>query len=115
MCNAVTGSIKLHCPSQVVHLFCVWPCLPADYTNGVEGFTYNYYEDLTPEDTLKIVDQLRNGEQPKVGSQHRNKAEPAGAVANGKWVPAKGIDTLMGEPLGPYCRNLDEPPPQPAA
>jgi hypothetical protein len=33
----------------------------------VEGFTYNYYEDLTPEDVIKIVDTLKAGGQPKVG------------------------------------------------
>lgn len=38
----------------------------ADYTNGVEGFRYDYYEDLTPEDTIKIVEALRKGKQPKV-------------------------------------------------
>lgn len=26
---------------------------------------------------------------PQVGSQHRSKAEPAGAVVNGKWVASK--------------------------
>jgi hypothetical protein len=35
----------------------------ADYTNGVEGFSYNYYEDLTPKDACDIIDTLRKGEQ----------------------------------------------------
>ena len=30
----------------------------ADYTNGVEGFSYNYYEDLTAEDAVAVVDAL---------------------------------------------------------
>jgi NADH dehydrogenase (ubiquinone) flavoprotein 2 len=56
------------------------------------------------------------GEKPRLGSQHRSKAEPAGAVVGNKWVPAKGAETLMGTPRGPYCRNLDDPPAaQPAA
>lgn len=38
----------------------------ADYSNGVEGFRYDYYEDLTPDDTIKIVEALRKGKQPKV-------------------------------------------------
>lgn len=38
----------------------------ADYTNGVEGFSYNYYEDLTPADAVAIVDTLRKGGKPKV-------------------------------------------------
>jgi NADH dehydrogenase (ubiquinone) flavoprotein 2 len=45
---------------------------------------------------------------PQVGSQFRMKAEPAGAVVGGKWVPhSEGQTTLMGTPRGPYCRDLD--------
>jgi NADH dehydrogenase (ubiquinone) flavoprotein 2 len=43
-----------------------------------------------------------------MGSQHRTKAEPAGAVVGGKWVAKEGGQTtLMGPPRGPYCRDLD--------
>jgi len=124
----------------------------------VEGFSYNYYEDLTPEDVVGIVDTLKKGGKPKVGgkggacdgawelpafcvtplrwphspdcpalptsnaplacclpscppalpvpqvgSQHRLKAEPAGAVVNGKWVASKPTaeqTTLTGVWLG---------------
>jgi NADH dehydrogenase (ubiquinone) flavoprotein 2 len=38
----------------------------ADYRNGVEGFSYNYYEDLTPEDAVRIVDELKAGKTPRV-------------------------------------------------
>jgi NADH dehydrogenase (ubiquinone) flavoprotein 2 len=83
----------------------------ADYTKGAEGFSYLYYEDLTPEDAKGIVDALKAGKTPKAGSQHRDKAEPAGAVVNGKWVPSPGgHQTLMGTPRGPYCRDLDAVP-----
>jgi NADH dehydrogenase (ubiquinone) flavoprotein 2 len=85
----------------------------ADYTGGVEGFSYTYYEDLTPEDAVGIVETLRKGGKPRVGSQHRERALPAGAVVNGKWVPSApgaGGVTLTGEPRGPYCRNLDDEP-----
>lgn len=83
----------------------------ADYSNGVEGFSYLYYEDLTPEDAKGIVDALRAGRAPKAGSQHRYKAEPAGAIVKGKWVPSPGgHQTLMGTPRGPYCRDLDAVP-----
>lgn len=50
------------------------PCLellllpPTDYSTGVEGFTYNYYEDLTTADVKGIVDTLRKGGKPKVGT-----------------------------------------------
>lgn len=81
----------------------------ADYTKGVEGFSYTYYEDLTPDDAKSIVADLRAGKKPKAGSQHRWKAEPSGAIVNGeKWVPSEGIKTLQGDPPGPYCRDLDE-------
>lgn len=79
----------------------------ADYTKGVEGFKYNYYEDLTPEDTINIIETIKKGGTPKVGSQHRTKAEPAGCVANDKWMPSEGMQTLTGTPPGPYCRDLD--------
>merc|ERR1712224_882756 len=46
----------------------------ADYSKGVEGFSYNYYEDLTTADALGIVEKLRKGEAPRVGSQHRRQS-----------------------------------------
>ena len=69
----------------------------ADYSNGVEGYSYNYYEDLTPADAVAVVKALKAGQKPRVGSQHRDKAEPMGAGAQ---------LTLTGEPRGPYCRDL---------
>ena len=41
----------------------------ADYRNGVEGFSYNYYEDLTSEKVVQIVEDLRAGKEPKVRRQ----------------------------------------------
>jgi NADH dehydrogenase (ubiquinone) flavoprotein 2 len=86
----------------------------------VEGFTYDYYEDLTPEDTVKIIDAFKKGQKPKAGSQYRSKAEPAGCIAGGKWVPSSGgMQTLTGTPPGPYCRDVASvpgpapPPPKP--
>nr|7ARC_E Chain E, kDa [Polytomella sp. Pringsheim 198.80]7ARD_E Chain E, kDa [Polytomella sp. Pringsheim 198.80] len=80
----------------------------ADYRNGVEGFSYNYYEDLTPQDAVNILEKLKKGEKPKLGSQHRQTAEPAGAVVGDKWIPSSGEQTLMGELPGPYCRDLSK-------
>ena len=40
----------------------------ADYTAGVENFSYNYYEDLTTEDTINIIEMLKRGEKPRVSS-----------------------------------------------
>mmetsp|Transcript_490 Transcript_490/g.537 ORF Transcript_490/g.537 Transcript_490/m.537 type:complete len:278 (+) Transcript_490:79-912(+) len=67
----------------------------ADYTKGAQGYTYNYYEDLEVADAIRIVDMLKKGETPKVGSQTRDKAEPHG-----------GQLTLLDPPPGPYCREL---------
>lgn len=38
----------------------------ADYSGGVESFTYNYFEDLTAEDAIAIVDDVRAGKKPQV-------------------------------------------------
>ncbi|CAN0898273.1 NADH dehydrogenase [ubiquinone] flavoprotein 2, mitochondrial [Linum grandiflorum] len=35
----------------------------ADYSNGSEGYTYNYYEDVTPKRVVEIVELLRKGEK----------------------------------------------------
>ena len=44
----------------------------ADYTKGVEGFTYIYYEDLTPADAVSILEDLKAGKKPRVRLQHIN-------------------------------------------
>ena len=41
----------------------------ADFSNGVEGFSYNYHEDCTAEDVIKILDDLKAGKKPKAGPQ----------------------------------------------
>lgn len=41
---------------------------------GVEGFSYNYYEDLTPKDAVAIIDQLKNGKNPNAGSKYRSRS-----------------------------------------
>ncbi len=38
----------------------------ADYSGGVEGFSYTYYEDLTPAATVAILSDLAAGRQPQV-------------------------------------------------
>ena len=39
----------------------------ADYSGpDAKSFTYNYYEDLTPEDAVSIVDDLKAGKKPRV-------------------------------------------------
>jgi len=70
----------------------------ADYTKGSEGFTYNYYEDVTPKRVVEIVEMLRRGETPPVGTQN-----PDRIMAG----PAGGNTTLLSEPKPPPCRDLD--------
>ncbi|KAH9623073.1 hypothetical protein KSS87_001166 [Heliosperma pusillum] len=36
----------------------------ADYSNGSEGYTYNYFEDVTPKRVVEIVEAFRRGEKP---------------------------------------------------
>lgn len=90
----------------------------ADYSKGSEGYSYNYYEDLTPDDACRIADTYKAGKLPdKVGSQYRSKAEPAGHTPRGApWKKMDGGTTLQEAPPGPYCRDLDAataPPPPP--
>jgi NADH dehydrogenase (ubiquinone) flavoprotein 2 len=74
----------------------------SDYSNPPE-YSYDYYEDLTVERTLEIIDSLRKGVKPSIGPQ------------NGRqWSAPLGKKTSCLEPpRGPYCRNLDEEPAKP--
>ena len=40
----------------------------ADYSSGVEGFSYKYFEDLSPQDAVDIVAAYQKGEKPKAGT-----------------------------------------------
>ncbi|XP_043691977.1 NADH dehydrogenase [ubiquinone] flavoprotein 2, mitochondrial-like isoform X2 [Telopea speciosissima] len=70
----------------------------ADYTKGSEGYTYNYYEDVTPKRVVEIVEMLRRGEKPPVGTQNPKR------IMGG---PEGGNTTLLSEPKPPPCRDLD--------
>ncbi|KAL6007318.1 hypothetical protein ACLOJK_032815 [Asimina triloba] len=70
----------------------------ADYSRGSEGYTYNYYEDVTPKRVVEIVEMLRRGEAPPVGTQNPKRM---------KCGPEGGNTTLLGEPKPPPCRDLD--------
>ncbi|EFJ36276.1 hypothetical protein SELMODRAFT_165405 [Selaginella moellendorffii] len=70
----------------------------SDYTNGSEGYSYNYYEDLTPKRVVEIVEMLRKGEKPPVGTQNPTRI---------KCGPAGGNTTLLSDPKPPPCRDLD--------
>ncbi|KAF2325284.1 hypothetical protein P3X46_003451 [Hevea brasiliensis] len=70
----------------------------ADYSNGSEGYTYNYYEDVTPKRVVEIVEMLRRGEKLPPGTQNPKRI---------KCGPEGGNTTLHGEPKPPPCRDLD--------
>ncbi|XP_031269924.1 NADH dehydrogenase [ubiquinone] flavoprotein 2, mitochondrial [Pistacia vera] len=70
----------------------------ADYSNGSEGYTYNYYEDVTPKRVVEIVEMLRRGEKLPPGTQNPNRI---------KGGPEGGNTTLLSEPKPPPCRDLD--------
>ncbi|XP_006655470.3 NADH dehydrogenase [ubiquinone] flavoprotein 2, mitochondrial [Oryza brachyantha] len=70
----------------------------ADYSKGSEGYTYNYYEDLTPKRVVEIVEMLRRGETPPRGTQNPERKNCG---------PAGGNTTLHSEPKPPPCRDLD--------
>jgi len=70
----------------------------ADYSDGVEGYSYNYYEDLTTERVVELVEELRQGKKPKWGTQNPERINCG---------PAGGNTTLLTEPKAPACRDLD--------
>ncbi|OWM75225.1 hypothetical protein CDL15_Pgr023746 [Punica granatum] len=70
----------------------------ADYSNGSEGYTYNYYEDVTPQKVVEIVEALRRGEKRPHGTQNPKR------IMSG---PEGGNTTLLTDPKPPPCRDLD--------
>src|SRR3989338_5309529 len=68
----------------------------------------HFYEDLTPETMVRVLEDLRKGVEPKVGVQSglRRNCEPQG-----------GLTSLKEPPSGPYCRELipSSPPAAPPA
>ena len=55
--------------------------LAIELTSVVMQVGDDYYEDLTPESTVKILDALANGERPKPGPQSsRQTSENAGGL-----------------------------------
>ncbi|GAQ88073.1 NADH dehydrogenase (ubiquinone) flavoprotein 2 [Klebsormidium nitens] len=71
----------------------------ADYSAGSEGYSYHYYEDLTPDSVVAIVEALRKGEKPKAGPQTTDRIRSA---------PEGGPKTLLSEPKPPKFRDLSQ-------
>jgi len=57
----------------------------------------DFYEDLTPEATIRILDELKAGKTPHTGPQKRKYAEPI-----------TGKTSLFDPPLGPYAPFLEK-------
>ncbi|MEK6747400.1 MAG: NADH-quinone oxidoreductase subunit NuoE [Pseudomonadota bacterium] len=59
---------------------CLGACVNAPMCQVTSfGGDDNYYEDLTPDSVIKIIDSLMSGEKPKVGPQSgRKSSEPKG-------------------------------------
>lgn len=73
----------------------------SDYSNP-PNFSYDFYEDLDVPKTIEIIEKLKKGEKPPHGPQNGRKNS----------CGIQGKTTLFKEPSGPFCRDLDEQPPQ---
>ena len=58
-----------------------------------------FFENLTPENTVALLDNLASGKEVTVGPQN-------GLINS---LGPMGRTSLVGEPAGPFCRDL--PPP----
>lgn len=63
---------------------CLGACVNAPMVQVTNDKGDNYYEDLTPDSVVKLLDSLSRGEQPKTGPQSDRKASE----------PASGLTTL---------------------
>lgn len=84
-------------PDGMFHLMEV-ECLGACVNAPMLQINDHYYEDLTPETAVKVIDDIAAGRAPKIGPQiERNGCEGP-----------KGRTTLTEPASGPYCRDLDQ-------
>ncbi|KAK6141612.1 hypothetical protein DH2020_024647 [Rehmannia glutinosa] len=69
----------------------------ADYSNGSEEYTYNYYEDVTPNRVVEIVEALKKGEKPPVSLRllHVGILMPAKCVDFYVIVPNNNDENLL--------------------
>ncbi|CAL9104641.1 unnamed protein product [Musa textilis] len=76
----------------------------ADYSNGSEGYTYNYYEDVTPKRVIEIVEKGRKTSSKLISDFLQVGMQNPDRIRSG---PAGGNTSLLGEPKPPPCRDLD--------
>jgi NADH dehydrogenase (ubiquinone) flavoprotein 2 len=73
----------------------------SDYSNP-PNFRYDFFEDLTFDSMMAVLNNLKEGKPVKVGTQNPHRKNISG--------PEGGKTTLLiKEPPGPYCRDLDPP------
>jgi hypothetical protein len=108
----VAGENPSHACSTAARLAATLPpCLMVSVLKQTSSFGLQYQSPVFV--CVCVFCFCTAGDKPKLGSQHRSKAEPAGAVVGDKWIAANGGETLMGKPPGPFCRDLTDPPPPP--
>eukprot|EP00189_Rhodosorus_marinus_P010132 CAMPEP_0184740682 /NCGR_PEP_ID=MMETSP0315-20130426/3692_1 /TAXON_ID=101924 /ORGANISM="Rhodosorus marinus, Strain UTEX LB 2760" /LENGTH=260 /DNA_ID=CAMNT_0027210505 /DNA_START=49 /DNA_END=831 /DNA_ORIENTATION=- len=78
---------------HVMEVECLGACANAPMIQVNDDF----YEDLTPETTKQVLDDLKNGKTPKVGPQN-------GRV---KCMGIEGKTCLKGKPRGPFAPYLE--------
>jgi len=69
----------------------------ADYSNP-PNFAYDFYEDLTPQKAIEIVQAIAKGEKPAKGPQNGRQYS----------MPVGGRTSLFEKPQGPFWRDLDK-------
>jgi len=70
-------------------------CLGACVNASMLQIGDDYFEDLTPESTVALLDTLKAGKAPKVGPQTGGRKNCEGP---------QGKTSLFSPPAGPYCR-----------
>jgi len=71
-------------------------CLGACVNAPMMQINDHYYEDLTPETAVAVLESLRRGEKPQIGPQN-------GRIG---CLGIQGKTSLQEAPSGPYCREL---------
>ena len=79
-------------------------CLGACVNAPMVQINDMFFENLTPENTVALLDNLKAGKEVMVGPQNGLKHS----------LGPMGRTSLIGEPTGPQCRELP-PPFQPPA
>jgi NADH dehydrogenase (ubiquinone) flavoprotein 2 len=83
-------------PDMMFHLEEV-ECLGACVNAPMMQVNDDYYEDLTVESAIRVLENLRDNKPVKVGPQN----------GRHQCVGIQGKTTLLSEPPGPYCRSLE--------